>query len=117
MNKKVHLIRKRRYYTCDFKKSLVREFESGKFSVTDLGKLHNIQYNIIYRWIYKYSTVNKKGYRVVEKEESSTKKLKNYEKRISELEQALGRKQIKIDYLEKLIEIAGKDYNIDIKKK
>jgi len=32
------------------------------------------------------------------------------------LEAALGRKQLEIDYLNKLIEIAGEDMGIDLKK-
>ncbi len=49
-------------------------------------------------------------------EESTSKKLKDQESRIRELERAVGQKQLKIDYLEKLIEIAGKDLGLDLKK-
>lgn len=49
-------------------------------------------------------------------EESTSKKLKDQEARIRELERAVGQKQLKIDYLEKLIEIAGKDLGLDLKK-
>lgn len=48
--------------------------------------------------------------------ESSDKKVKDLEKKIKELEQIIGRKQIKIDYYEKMIEIASKDFDIEIKK-
>jgi len=47
---------------------------------------------------------------------SSTSKIKDLEKRIKELEQAVGKKQIKIEYLEKMIEIGKEEYNIDLKK-
>lgn len=53
---------------------------------------------------------------MVEKSQSSTQKMKDLEKRIADLERAVGQKQIKIDYLEKMIEIAKTDLNIDIKK-
>lgn len=49
-------------------------------------------------------------------EESTSKKLKDQESRIRELERVVGQKQLKIDYLEKLIEIAGKDLGLDLKK-
>ena len=49
-------------------------------------------------------------------EESTSKKLKDQEARIRDLERAVGQKQLKIDYLEKLIEIAGKDLGLDLKK-
>ena len=48
---------------------------------------------------------------------SSTKKIKDLQSRIKELEQIVGQKQIKLDYFEKLIEISESDYNIDILKK
>ena len=64
----------------------------------------------------KYSTYNKKSVKIVEMNESGTKKLKDFELRIKELEQIVGQKQLKIDYLEKMIELAKKELNIDIKK-
>jgi hypothetical protein len=48
--------------------------------------------------------------------ESSSQKVKDLEKRLAELERMLGQKQIKIDYLEKMIDIAKEELDIDIKK-
>jgi transposase len=109
-------INKTRRFSDDFKKSIVSEFEKGNFSVLQLSRLHLIHFQTIYKWIYKFSTFNEKGYRIVEMEESTSKKLKDQESRIRELERAVGQKQLKIDYLEKLIEIAGKDLGLDLKK-
>lgn len=116
MKANLRKIQKRRVYSEDFKKEIVSLFESGKFSVAQLEKLYGIKNQIIYQWIYKFSTFNEKGYRVVEMKESSINKLKQLEQKIKELEQIVGQKQIKIDYLEKMIDIAKDDLNIDIKK-
>ncbi len=116
MQANLRKIQKRRVYSEDFKKEIVSLFESGKFSVAQLEKLYGIKNQIIYQWIYKFSTFNEKGYRVVEMKESSINKLKQLEQKIKELEQIVGQKQIKIDYLEKMIDIAKDDLNIDIKK-
>jgi len=116
MKQTVRRIRKHRKFSDDFKKRIVQDFESGRYSVGDLSKLHSIAPTQIYDWIYKFSTVNKKGYRVVEMKESSDIKVKQLEQRIKELERAVGQKQIKIDYLEKMIDLAGEELNIDIKK-
>jgi transposase-like protein len=116
MKQTVRRIRKHRKFSDDFKKRIVQDFESGRYSVGDLSKLHSIAPTQIYDWIYKFSTVNKKGYRVVEMKESSDLKVKQLEQRIKELERIIGQKQIKIDYLEKMIELAEKELNIDIKK-
>lgn len=109
-------IRKNREYSEDFKKRIVDDFESGRFSVKELTRLHGVAKQSIYKWIYKYSTFNKKGYRVVEMKDSSEKKVKELEKRIKELEGVVGRKQIMIDYLEQMMEVAKEELDIDIKK-
>lgn len=109
-------VRKNRHYSEDFKREIVSIFESGKFSVPQLEKLYGISNVTIYKWIYKFSTFNEKGFRVIEMKESSIDKLKQLEQKIKELEQIVGQKQIKIDYLEKMIDIAKDDLNIDIKK-
>jgi hypothetical protein len=46
--------------------------------------------------------------------DSTTHKVKELEQKIRELEQAVGQKQIKIDYLEKTMEIAQTELIIDV---
>lgn len=116
MKANLRSIRKKRIYSKEFKHHLVSEFESGKYSVLELEKLHGVCYQTIYNWIYKFSTFNKKGYRVVEHKSSSQKKVKELQAKIKELEASLGRKQIMIDYLETMMEVAKEELDIDIKK-
>lgn len=116
MKANLRKIRKKRVYTDEFKKEIVFLFESGEFSVLQIEKLYGIRCTIIYRWIYKFSTFNEKGCRVVEKIESSSSKLKELEQKVKQLEQIVGKKQIMIDYLEKLIDVAKDELQIDIKK-
>ena len=117
MKSKVALLRKHRAFSEEFKKEVVKNFEQGKFSVSQLSRLYSLDFQLIYNWIYKFSSFNEKGYRIVEMKESSTSKLKMLEQKVKQLEQMLGQKQIKIEFLEKMIEIAEKDLHIDIKKK
>ncbi|MDT0688161.1 transposase [Salegentibacter sp. F188] len=116
MKPNVRLLRKQRQYSDEFKKQIVADFEGGQLSVPQLSKLHGVAYQVIYRWIYKFSTFNEKGFRVVEMKDSSQKKMKEMEAKIQELEAALGRKQIQVDYFEKMIELAKTELDIDIKK-
>ena len=109
-------LRKKRTYSEEFKKEIVTLFEKGRFSVLQLEKVYGISNATIYNWIYKFSTFNEKGIRVVEMKESSLQKLSDLEKKVKELEQIVGQKQIKIDYLEKMIDIAKDELQIDIKK-
>ena len=116
MKPNVRLLRKSRQYTDEFKKQIVTDFESGNYSVPQLEKLHGVSCRSIYNWIYKFSIFNEKGIRVVEMKDSSDNKIKEMEARIKELEATVGRKQIQVDYLEKMIEIAKSEMDIDIKK-
>ncbi len=116
MKANVVQIRKGRRYSEEFKREIVRIFEKGELSVLQLEKLYGVSNSCIYSWIYKFSTFSEKGFRVIEMKESSTDKLKQLEQKVKELEQIVGQKQIKIDYLEKMMDIAKEDLNIDIRK-
>jgi transposase len=116
MKANVRNIKKRRQYTEAFKKEIVECFERGEYSVYQLERLHGISNQSIYNWVYRFSTFNDKGYRVIEHQMSSSKKVKELEAKVRDLEQTVGKKQITIDYLEKMIERAKDEYQIDIKK-
>ena len=109
-------INSRRIFSEEFKKARVKEYESGKFTVNELSRLFKIQRAVIYQWIYKYSVYNKKSVKVVEMSNSGVKKLKELEQRIKELEQVVGQKLLKIHYMEKMIDLAKEELDIDIKK-
>jgi transposase-like protein len=96
----------RRVYSEDYRLKFVKFYESGKHTVRELEKIYDISNPTIYKWIYKYSTYNKKSIKVVELKDSQMYKLKELQNRIAELERALGQKQMNIDYLEKMIELA-----------
>lgn len=116
MKANLKLIKKKRYFSEDFQRELVTEFEKGKYSIPQLSKLHGISNSVLYRWVYKFSIFNERGYRIIEMNQSSTSKLKQLEQRIKELERTVGQKQIKIDFLDKMIDIAKEELDIDIKK-
>ena len=100
-----------------FKKDIVRKIERNQFSVSEVSSLYDVSTTSVYNWVYKYSILYQKGYRQIIEPMSSSKKIKDLQTRIKDLEQIVGQKQIKLDYLEKLIEISEKDYDIDIVKK
>lgn len=116
MSLRVQKIKKHRVFEESFKKQLVKEFESGKFSVMELSTLYSVSSTVIYRWIYRYSRFNKQGHLIVEKSKSSSAKVKDLEKRIKELERLVGQKQIMVEFYETMIDLAKEQYDIDIKK-
>ena len=109
-------LNRKRKFSEEFKNHLVREFESKKFSILELSKLHNIHVSLLYKWVHKYCSTPSPNSVIVEMKDSSTKKLKAYQERIKELERIVGQKQIKIDYLDQIIASANKHYETDLKK-
>ena len=116
MKRSITYLRKKRLYSDEFKRKVVQDFETGQFSILELSRLHGLHRTVLYRWVYKFSTFNKEGYRVVESKQSSMSKVRELQQRIRELERLIGQKQIHIDYLEKMIEVAKEELQIDIKK-
>lgn len=116
MKTDLRVVQTQRKYSDDFKLKVVREFEKGTLSVHQLCSHYCIAPQTIYNWIYKFSTFNQKGVRIVEMKDSNTSKLKEMEQRIRDLERMVGQKQISIDYLEKMIDLAKTELDIDIKK-
>jgi len=116
MKANIKKIRHKRHFTEDFKRHLVKEYERGQLGVLELGKLYQVNYQQIYTWIYKYSNFNQKSIQVVEMKQSSAQKIKQLEAKVKELERAVGQKQLMIDYLEKMMDIAKDELGIDIKK-
>src|SRR5699024_123338 len=109
-------IARQRKFSEDFKLKIVKEYESGKSTVYEMEKIYDISNQSIYNWIYKYSRYNKKSIQVVEMKDSQANKIKKMEARIKELEQVVGQKQMNVDYLGKMIDLAEEHYDIDVKK-
>jgi transposase-like protein len=115
MREKVNL-NKRRIFSESFKKDRVKEYETGRLTVLEISRLYGIAFQTVYLWIYRYSSYNKKNLKIVEFKDSHTLRLKQLQERIKELERIVGQKQINIEYLEKMIELAKSELGIDIKK-
>ncbi len=108
--------RKYRRFSPSFKMKKVRELEQGKTRVSDICKAYEVTDTAVYGWLKKYSTMEKPERTVVESK-SDTGKIVELERRIAELERMLGQKQLEIEFKDKMIDLAEKTYQIDIKKK
>lgn len=106
-----------RYFSEAFKRNKVTEIERNLTTISELCREYQISRTSVYNWIYKYSLMRKKGVKQVVEAKSDTRKLQQMQKYIKELEQLLGQKQIKVDFYEKMIELAEEEFGIEIKKK
>jgi len=109
--------RQMRYFSESFKKAKVIELEKNLITVAELSREYQVTSAAIYKWIYKYSAMKKKGLRQVIETESDTKIIIALKEKVKELERIVGQKQIQIEFKDKMIEIAEDLYKIDIKKK
>ncbi|WP_420896743.1 transposase [Leptospira weilii] len=93
------------------------DIETKVTTIAEVSREYSVTRNSIYKWIYSYSKNRKKGVRTVIEEESVSTKLEALKAKIKKLESIIGQKQMKIDFQEKMIEFAEKEYSVDIKKK
>jgi len=106
-----------RYFSEGFKRQKVSDIEKNIVTITEVCREYQVSNTAVYKWVYKYSLMRKKGIRQVVEAESDTRKLLQLKERVKELERIIGQKQIMIDFQDKMIEIAEEEYKIEIKKK
>ena len=106
-----------RYFSEEFKRKKVGELERKLTSVTEICRQYEVSPPAVYKWIYKYSLMKKKGIKMVVETDSDTAKIKALKEHINELEQLLGQKEFEIDFLKKQMQIASDRYGVDLKKK
>lgn len=109
--------RQKRVFSEEVKKRIVKDIDSKITTVSEASRVYEVNQVNIRKWMEKYSTVYKKGVRLVVEMESETKKLLELQAKIAELERIVGQKQVLIDFQAKMIEIAEQEFGIDIKKK
>lgn len=95
----------------------VREIELKQVKVSEICKQYEVSSVSVYKWIEKYGMNKKKEDRLIVESESDTKQLLLLKKKVAELEQIIGQKQVLLDFKDKMIEIAEQTYGIAIKKK
>ena len=106
-----------RYFDEDFKRKKVSEIERNLSTIAEICREYEVSSAAVYKWIYKYSRMRKKGVKQVVEAKSDSRKILALKDQIKELERIIGEKQIKLDFQEKMIDIAEKQYGVDIKKK
>ncbi|MCA1803157.1 MAG: transposase [Rhodothermaceae bacterium] len=115
MSKKI--LRQVRQFSPSLKKDIVGLIESGKLSVAAATREYMVSQQSIYTWIHTYSSYNNKGVIMVMDKQSREHELQQLRKRIAELEQAVGHKQMLVDFYQKYAEFLGEELTPELKKK
>ena len=109
--------RQNRYFDEDFKRKKVSELDRNLITIAELTRQYQVNRAAVYKWIYKYSAMRKRGLKQVVEAKSDSRKLLQMKEEIKELQRIIGEKQMKIDFQDKMISLAETAYKIDIKKK
>jgi transposase-like protein len=110
-------IRKIRQFSTEFKKGKVRQIDDGKISVLQLSRIYEVSSTAVYKWIRKYSRYAGQNEKVVVQKESEQAKTLLLLKKVADLEQLVGQKQVEVEYLKKVLEFGSEITETDIKKK
>jgi transposase len=105
-----------RHFSVEFKKQIIAQLDAKLIKLSDITRLYQVSAVSVCRWRQQYSKHYEKPTKLVIEMESEALKTKALVERNAELERIIGQKQLKIDYLEKLIELASEDLKIDLKK-
>jgi transposase len=119
MNKKLKRkssLNQHRNFSEEIRKQTVKDIEEGKCSVLEASRELSVTAGAVYKWVHLYSRYLSKNKVMVVEDKSEAYRSKELEKRLKDAEAALGRKQMEIDFLNKLIEFANEEFKTDIKK-
>ena len=108
--------REKRIFSDVLKRKIIKDLEQGKVRVAQVCRDYSVSHQSVYNWLEKYSSSYNKQVRIVVEGKSESFRSKELEKENKELQAALGRKQLEVEFLNKLIERVGKELGVDIKK-
>ena len=108
--------RTQRYFSEEFRRSRVKEYDSGETSVSEICRAYGVSSSAVYKWIKKYSAHYKKGITQVVESKSETKKRLALAEKLTHLEHMIGQQQVQIQYYEQLLKLLEERYEIDFEK-
>ena len=109
-------IRERRIFSEELKKKAVKDLTGKRTTIKALMNEHQISYQTVYKWLYKYSPYHEQKCTLVVQMKSEEIKNGELLLRMAELERIVGQKQLEIDFLNKLLEIGSGELGFDLKK-
>lgn len=109
-------VRQQRYFSEEFRKAKVAEIVNQQITVKEISDLYGVSRSAVYKWLYRYSPHHSRGTNQVIEMESESLRRRTLQERVAELERIVGRKQLQIDYLEKVLNLASEELGYDLKK-
>lgn len=110
------VVKTNRTFSEEFKKSKIKELIDKQVTVSQLSRLYGVTRTAVYKWLYRYSADYDRRSTLVVQMESESYKTERLQQRVAELERTIGQKQLEIDFLNKLMELASDEIGYDVKK-
>lgn len=106
-----------RRFSIAFKQAVVAEVTSGQYTVLEAGRIHDVHFGVVYRWLKQYATAaSRTRIMRIEMPDEQNRVLK-LEKEKQALEKALAQAQLKIMTLEATLEVLEERTGQRVKKK
>ena len=93
-----------RKFRPEFKLQIVREVEAGEKRISQICREHSLADSVVRRWLQQYQ---ENGAAAFEKKDRKADELVAAQKRVAELEAALGRATLEVDFLRRCVKRAN----------
>ena len=108
--------RRRRRFSEEFRREQVALIEQGELSIADVSRLYEVRANNVRKWVKKYGKTSRYDQVVITTKEE-VNRIKDLEKEVENLKKIIGGQQVKVVYLEGLLNLAKKELGADFEKK
>ena len=115
MTKKTSL-RPIRIFTEEVRKEAVSKIEKGQLNATTASREYGVCLATIYKWLNRYSRILKSSNVIVMAKKDLDKTKESLERELAQVYAELGKKQLQVDFLERLIREASSELGFDLKK-
>ena len=105
-----------RTFSETLKRKIVSDLDKKHTNIKEVCDLYAVTRTSVYNWLVAYSTDYQRETKTVVQMESEAQKTKNLYAENQALLAALGRKQLELDYLHRLITVADEALATDLKK-
>jgi transposase-like protein len=106
-----------RFYSEAFKRSVVAEVESGRYTAVEAAAAHQVNFGSVYKWLKKLGGPDSQTRIVRIEMPEERNRIKELEKEKRALESALAKAHMKIILLESTVEVLEEKAGVQIKKK
>lgn len=106
-----------RRYSEAFKRSVVAEVESGRYTAVEAAAAHQVNFTSVYKWLKQMGGPDSHTRMVRIEMPSERNRIKELEKEKRALESALAQAHMKIILLESTVEVLEEKAGIRVKKK